>query len=1077
MKLSAELAYRTIDLVYAESGLKAVVCDTDGMIIAAVEKDRIGTVHSGACRILQEGVEEVTATPEEETLSGGMVRSGVHLPIKIGQAVVGTYGIGGEPSMVRSIARISVGLIREDLHKQQIRRQMQEQDRRFQTLFASMNEGVALHEVVVDEAGVPQNYRIVEVNRSYERNVGLQKEAVCGKLANEAYGTPEPPFFEKFAAVGITGVADSLDAFFEPLNKYFSISIVPWGQNRFATIFYDVSERKRLEQELQKHSSALEATVERRTQDLFAANQELTAMNEEMTAMNEELAAMNETLEGTNRSLTAEVERRQKKEQEVVRRERQYQAISKLVKQPAAEIADFLEMILREAIGLVGAPGGYIGLIDATGEKCVICHTAGVSRMLHQDEWSTDKGILGEVCRSGEQRFVEDYRIYPHRITERSMVEKLSTVLMTPLKQGETIKGVLAANWQDTAHPATADELEIFRQFGNLASIAMERFHAGEKIGRQKLLLEKLAESTAALVNELDMEKVFQIIMQQATSIIGMKHGFIDFFEPDGEHVTTKCGLGRFEHRVGKTLFFGKRGLLAEVLRTGKLVAVEDYANWPLRLDYSLQDDLRSAIQAPLIVDGKIIGSIGFASYGEKIAIDQDMLAVLEQFATVAAIAVKNAMAHQQTFYQAYHDVLTGLPNRAHLNKRLEEELQQARSGKSAGAVMFIDLDDLKVVNDHFGHTSGDGVIIAAGQDIVRAAGEGAFVARVGGDEFVVILPGEADLRRISDAANRLVGGIRREFEVGGQTIQMTSSLGVTLYPADGDQTEEILKQADVAMYAAKANGKNCWRLYEPELTKDAYNRMVLTNSLRRALENDELCLHYQSLIAVDNKSVAGFEALLRWNSPQHGNVPPDLFIPLAEQSGIILPLGEWVIGEACRFARALSELGRSEVYVAVNVSPRQLAAEGFVEIVRQSIEEAGIAPSQIEIEITENVLIESLENSKQSLAALNSLGVRLALDDFGTGFSSLTYLRNLPVKTLKIDKSFTARILEDRVQEGFIRSIIDMAHVLSLHVVAEGVETEAQLAKLEQIHCDVVQGYVFSKPVAREEALQLLTR
>ena len=183
------------------------------------------------------------------------------------------------------------------------------------------------------------------------------------------------------------------------------------------------------------------------------------------------------------------------------------------------------------------------------------------------------------------------------------------------------------------------------------------------------------------------------------------------------------------------------------------------------------------------------------------------------------------------------------------------------------------------------------------------------------------------------------------------------------------------------------------------------------------------------------------------------------------------------MIGEACRFARALSELGRSEVYVAVNVSPRQLAAEGFVEIVRQSIEEAGIAPSQIEIEITENVLIESLENSKQSLAALNSLGVRLALDDFGTGFSSLTYLRNLPVKTLKIDKSFTARILEDRVQEGFIRSIIDMAHVLSLHVVAEGVETEAQLAKLEQIHCDVVQGYVFSKPVAREEALQLLTR
>ena len=300
MKLSEEIAYRTIDLIYAESGLKAVVCDLSGVIVAAVEKDRIGKIHNGACRILQEGLAEVTATLEDEERSGGLIRMGVHLPIIVGSEVVGTYGIGGEPSLVRSIARISVGLIRDDLYKEIIRQQILEQDQRFQTLFDSMIEGVALHEVIVNEAGKAINYRIVGVNESYEKNVGLKKKDICGKLADEAYGTPEPPFLDRFTTVALTGVPDSMEEYFEPLNKYFSISIVPWGHHRFATIFFDVSERKRMEKEIQLHSIELEATVEQRTQELFATNEELTAMNEEMTAMNEEMTAMNEELYSTN---------------------------------------------------------------------------------------------------------------------------------------------------------------------------------------------------------------------------------------------------------------------------------------------------------------------------------------------------------------------------------------------------------------------------------------------------------------------------------------------------------------------------------------------------------------------------------------------------------------------------------------------------------------------------------------------------------------------------------------------------------------------------------------------------------
>ncbi len=482
---------------------------------------------------------------------------------------------------------------------------------------------------------------------------------------------------------------------------------------------------------------------------------------------------------------------------------------------------------------------------------------------------------------------------------------------------------------------------------------------------------------------------------------------------------------------------------------------------------------MTAQMQAPLIINGKITGCIGLSSFGEPFVFDQAKLAVFEQMATVATIAVKNAMAHQKTHHQALHDPLTDLPNRAFLNNRLDEEMRKARSGAAAGAVFYIDLDDLKTVNDSFGHSCGDDVIKAAASQIADTVGPEAFVARVGGDEFIVILFGEDRLKTIAQIANRLVSASQREYQVGGRSIHMSASVGVTIYPGDGNDAEEILKNADSAMYAAKAAGRNCWRFFEPEMLKDAYFKWSLTQSLRHALERNELTLHYQPQIALSDNKVIGFEALLRWNSPEHGMVSPARFIPLAENSGLILPIGTWVVEEACRFARKLADSGRENLHVAVNISPRQLASEDFVEMVRLTIEGTGIQPKQLEVEITENVLIDSLEDSTRKLGQLKEMGVRLALDDFGTGFSSLTYLRNLPVETLKIDKSFIDKILEDRVQKDFVRSIIDMAHTIGLQVTAEGVESEVQLKNLVQFGCDFVQGYIFSKPIPPGEALR----
>lgn len=423
----------------------------------------------------------------------------------------------------------------------------------------------------------------------------------------------------------------------------------------------------------------------------------------------------------------------------------------------------------------------------------------------------------------------------------------------------------------------------------------------------------------------------------------------------------------------------------------------------------------------------------------------------------------------------AYTDELTGLANRAHLNEWLEEELKQSLRGEPAGSILYIDLDDLKMVNDTLGHTYGDTLIFETADRIRRQVGDRGFVGRIGGDEFVIIFPQIVERDDIAGIADQLIFAISQEFAVLGETFHLSASLGVAVYPDDGDTVEELLKNVDNAMYYAKNAGKNCWRFFDADMRAVLYEKMLLTKSLRQAVDNEEFELHYQPQNDVRTGAVVGFEALLRWNSPAHGEVSPVRFIPIAEQTGLIKNIGAWVIRESCRFARRLADGGWGNLRVAVNVSPHQLCSEHFIETVHNALQQAGIAPSRIEVEITENVLIASLNEAFFRLDALRAMGVRLALDDFGTGYSSLTYLRRLPVHTLKIDKAFTDMILEDQPKRSMIHSIVEMAHQLEMDVVAEGVETEEQLSFLADSRCDVAQGYLFSRPVPEEEALRLL--
>ena len=442
----------------------------------------------------------------------------------------------------------------------------------------------------------------------------------------------------------------------------------------------------------------------------------------------------------------------------------------------------------------------------------------------------------------------------------------------------------------------------------------------------------------------------------------------------------------------------------------------------------------------------------------------------------ILAIDVTDEKLHAQTVERlAYYDTLTGLPNRAHLANVLRRELEEPAGDFCCGTLLYIDMDDLKMVNDSYGHSYGDAILITAAMHMVSLADPGSLVARVGGDEFVIWIPGAATRQSIDSFASDLVDTLSREYEVRDLAFHSSASIGIAIFPEHGNNAEEILKNADAALYEAKRSGKRCWRFFEQAMQDMAYEQMQLLNGLRNGIANDELSVHYQPQISMDDMKIVAFEALLRWRSPKHGSVSPTIFIPLAEKSHLINDIGAWVLREACQFCHHMIVVGHSAVRVAVNVSPRQLAADDFIEVVQGAINAAGIDPCQLEVEITESVFIETMSDSVEKLLLLKQLGVHVTLDDFGTGYSSLTYLRNLPVDTLKIDKSFIDRIAEDATHASLIASIIEMSHILGLTVVAEGVEQGEQLQRLRNCGCDMFQGYIFSRPVPEPEAIKLL--
>lgn len=420
--------------------------------------------------------------------------------------------------------------------------------------------------------------------------------------------------------------------------------------------------------------------------------------------------------------------------------------------------------------------------------------------------------------------------------------------------------------------------------------------------------------------------------------------------------------------------------------------------------------------------------------------------------------------------YMAYYDVLTGLPNRNMVRKHLNAAL---KNGDQELAVLFLDLDRFKIINDTKGHRVGDLLLKVVASRLKNAVQDTGLVSRQGGDEFIILLKGH-NKSQVIEVAERILGEFSEGIEVENQEFFVTPSIGISMAPVDGQDEETLIKHADTAMYLAKERGKNNFQFYTDQLNGLSSRKMELENGLRKALEQDQLMLHYQPQVNLETGKIIGVEALVRWQHPEKGIISPAEFIPLAEETGLIVPLGKWVLHKAAAQNKAWQDKGYSQIPISVNISVRQLQEDRFIDTVKQILDQTGLAPGYLDLEITESIMQNS-ENTAMILNQLKELGVTLAIDDFGTGYSSLSLLKHLPIDKIKIDKSFVDDIIHHANQGAMVKTIIDMGHNLQFDVIAEGVEEQEQVAFLLRNGCMIGQGYHFSRPLPSDAMEELL--
>jgi diguanylate cyclase (GGDEF)-like protein/PAS domain S-box-containing protein len=625
-----------------------------------------------------------------------------------------------------------------------------------------------------------------------------------------------------------------------------------------------------------------------------------------------------------------------------------------------------------------------------------------------------------------------------------------------------------------TKVPLRNDRNEIFGVAGISRDITARKLAEALRDG-QAQILEMIAMS-APLADVL--EHTVRLVENQLEGIVGS----IQLLEEGGDRLRSGAAPNLPDAYVKATdgaRIGPKAGSSGTAAYRREAVVVADTMTDPLWQDcrdLAAAHGLRSCWSTPILShQGAVLGT--FEMYAKDVREPTDAETRLVDVATrIAGIAIERKLAEDRIQFMANHDALTGLPNRILLNDRLSQTILHAKRYDRWVTVLFVDFDNFKIINDSLGHNAGDELLKTVAKRMVDCVRATDTVVRLGGDEFVVVLsdqPKSAEI--ISETVRKIQSVIREPVRLEGHELRVTSSLGVATYPDDGVDVGTLMANADAAMYRAKELGRDNFQFYTPELNIKVHERFLLQEELRNALARSEFVLHYQPQVDLRTGRVFGVEALVRWNHPKLGVVPPIKFIPMAEETGLIVAIGDWVLREACRQNKAWQDAGLPPMSVGVNVSARQFREKNLVARVASALNESGLNARDLELELTESLIMQDLELAIATMKGLQGLGVQLSIDDFGTGYSSLSALKSFPVTRLKIDKSFIDGLLADEDDKAVAGAVVSLGQKLNLRVIAEGVETEAQAAILRGINCDEMQGYLFSKPLTAQGIEELL--
>jgi diguanylate cyclase (GGDEF)-like protein/PAS domain S-box-containing protein len=610
-----------------------------------------------------------------------------------------------------------------------------------------------------------------------------------------------------------------------------------------------------------------------------------------------------------------------------------------------------------------------------------------------------------------------------------------------------------------------------------------ERKAAEQKIIRLSNLYAALSQTNRAITRRTDPQKLFDEVCGIAAQYGNFELATILMIDPQSQWVRPIATAGIYREYIGTVRISADpdvpegTGVTGTALRSGQPVICNDVSLDPRTLPWRsalLGRGLHALANIPLRRRGQVVGTL-FLGSSVTDFFDDQLVQLLVEMGSNISFALdamdkesQRREAEERLAQLAQYDVLTGLPNRSLFLDRLHQAMARARRSGAMIGLMFFDLDRFKQINDTLGHSTGDKVLQIVAARLKEHLREADTISRLGGDEFTLIVEGVPSGSRLITVAHKVREAVAAPMQVDGRQIFVTTSIGITVFPRDGTEVDELLKNADIAMYRAKQEGRNAHQFYREDMSLSTSDRLYVEAGLRQALGREELQLHYQPSVCVRSGRVLGMEALLRWNGPG-GTGGPAAFVPVAEETGLIVDIGRWVLEAACAQAAAWQRNGLGPLLLSVNVSARQFLHRDLFDVVAGALERSGLAPGQLGLEITESMLMQRAAEVTDTLARLDELGVRLAIDDFGTGYSSLTYLKRFPVRDIKIDQSFIADIPADPDDVAIVRAIVAMARSLDIAVTAEGVETREQLGLIGELGCDTYQGYLFSRPLPAE--------